>query len=67
MNGPISVRGLGPNLLGICTIRGLQDQTGRGTTSLVWSKTALLASICKTDRPGLSILHNIFALYQTQV
>ena len=33
-----------------------------GTTSLVWSKPALLAYICKSDRPGLSILHNILAL-----
>ena len=30
MNRPISVRGFGPNLLGICTIRSLRDQTGKG-------------------------------------
>ena len=32
-----------------------------GTTSLVWLKPALLAYICKSDRPGLSILCNILA------
>ena len=30
MNGPISVQGFGPNLLGIGTKKGLRDQTGRG-------------------------------------
>ena len=33
-----------------------------GTTSLIWLKPSILAYICKSDRPGLSILHNILAL-----
>ena len=67
MNGPISVQGFGPNLLGICMKRGLQDQLDGGEPPvLVLSKPAFSLYIYVTNRPGLSILHDILAVYQTQ-
>ena len=45
MNGPISVRGFGPNLLGTCMKRGLQDQTGRGEPPVWFSRSQPLAYI----------------------
>ena len=42
MNGPISVQEFGPNLLGICTKRGLWDQLEGGEPPVFGSSKASL-------------------------
>ena len=62
MNRPISVWGFGPNLLGFCTKRGLQDQLEGGEPPvLVPAKPAFSLYFYVTNRPGLSVLGDILA------
>ena len=59
--------GIQPKFVRYLYEKGFTGSNWKGeTTSLVWLKPALLAYICKSDRPGLSILRNILAVYQTQ-
>ena len=46
--------------------RALRDQTGRGNHQFGLVEASPLAYIYESDKPGLPILHNILAVYQTQ-